>query len=78
MVVAPRTSGSTAGTFDGGGSGGWPSSRSITNAPRGTGDVVVPFAVTFRIAAWVRKPPRGEFGGRATRRMAGPLTPGIP
>ena len=34
--------------------------RSITKAPRGTGDVVVPLAVTFRIAACVRKPPRGQ------------------
>lgn len=47
--MVPRTSGSIAATFEGGGSGGSPSRRSITNAPRGTGLVVVPFAVIFRI-----------------------------
>ena len=62
IVVAPRTSGSTAGTLDGGGSGGRPSSRSITNAPRGTGEVVVPLAVIFRIDACVIKPPRMHSG----------------
>ena len=54
MVLAPRTSGSMAGMFGGGGSGGWPSKRSITNAPRGTGEVVVPLAVIFKMAACVR------------------------
>ncbi len=45
----------------------------MTNAPRGTGEVVVPLAVIFRIAAWVRKPPRGQSGGQlhpANRRAA--------
>jgi len=46
-----------------GGSGGLPRSLAMTNAPRGTGEVVVPLAVTLRIAAWVRKPPRGQSGG---------------
>lgn len=42
---------SIADTLARGGSGGWPSKRSMTKAPRGTGDVVVPFAVIFRIEA---------------------------
>ena len=78
MVTAPRTSGSTAGMFGGGGAGGRPSSRSITNAPRGTGDVVVPLAVTLRTAAWVRNGPRGVSGGSGTRRTCDPLTPATP
>ena len=62
----------SAGMFGGGGSGGWPSKRSMTNAPRGTGDVVVPLAVIFRIAACVRNGPRGNRpatprGGSASR-----------
>ena len=55
-----------------------PSRRAITNAPRGTGEVVVPLAVIFKMAACVRKPPRGEPGGSFTRRISGPLTPGMP
>ena len=54
MVFAPRTSGSMAGMLGGGGSGCRPSKRASTNAPRGTGEVVVPLAVTLRIAACVR------------------------
>ena len=41
MVTAPRMSGSTAGTFGGGGAGGVPRMRSSTHAPRTTGEVVV-------------------------------------
>src|SRR5579859_4347538 len=78
MVTAPRTSGSTAGTLGGGGSGGWPRRRAMTKAPRGTGEVVVPFAVILRMAPWVRKGPRGQSGGRETRRMEVPFTPGMP
>ena len=78
MVLTPRTSGSMAGMFGGGGSGGWPSRRSMTNAPRGTGEVVVPLAVILRIEACVRNPPRGESAGSATRRICDPLTPGMP
>jgi hypothetical protein len=51
IVAAPRMSGSTAGTLFGGGGGGWPKMRSIIQAPRTTGEVVVPFAVTFSTAA---------------------------
>jgi len=46
-----------AGTSPGGGSGGRPTIFRITQAPRFTGDVTVPFAVTFNTLAWVRKPP---------------------
>ena len=37
MVVAPRMSGSTAGTFGGGRGAGWPMMRSSTQVPRKTG-----------------------------------------
>ena len=47
-------------------------------APRGTGEVVVPFAVTFSTAACVSNPPRGQPGGSGTRRTCAPLTPGTP
>ena len=63
-------SGSTAGTLSGGFGGGWPSSRVITHAPRSTGDVFVPLAVTFWIAACVRSPPSGLPGGTGTLRTA--------
>ena len=76
MLVAPRISGSTAGTFSGGGGGRSPSSRVITHAPRFTGEVEVPLAVTLRIAPCVSKPPRGEPAGRGTGRTAEPLTGG--
>ena len=65
-------SGSTAGTLSGGFGGGWPSSRVITQAPRITGDVFVPLAVTFWIAACVRRPPSGLPGGTGTLRTAWP------
>ena len=76
MVFAPRMSGSTAGTLGGGGGGGWPMSRSMTQAPRTTGEVVVPFALTFKIAACVSRPPKGLPAGSATLRMAEPLSGG--
>ena len=76
MVVAPRMSGSTAGTLFGGGGGGWPSSFSMIQTPRSTGEVVVPFAVCFISAAWVMSPPYGLPFGKATRCMAEPLTRG--
>ena len=66
MVWVPRTSGSIAVILGGGGSGGWPKMRSNTMAPRGTGEVVVPFDVIFRMAAWVRNPPRGQSAGNLT------------
>ena len=78
MVVAPRTSGSTAGIPGGGGEGGSPRRRSMTHFPRLTGEVVVPLAVTYIIAAFAIKPPRGLPAGRGTRRMALPWTPGMP
>ncbi len=40
--------------------------------------IVVPFAVILRMAACVRKPPRRQSGGRGTRRICDPLTPGMP
>src|SRR5213595_3840155 len=64
MVVAPRVSGSTAGTLLGGGGGGLPSIRSMIQAPRTTGEVVVPLAVTLRTLACVKMPPRGLSGER--------------
>lgn len=41
----------------------------MIQTPRRTGEVVVPLAVTLRTLAWVRRPPRTESLGRATRRM---------
>ena len=67
-----------AGTFGGGGSGGWPTIFRCTQAPRFTGEVTVPFAVTFRTAAWVKNPPRPLSAGNGTRRMAEPTTSGMP
>ena len=74
MVVAPRVSGSTAGTLGGGGGGGWPRMRSMIHAPRSTGEVVVPLAVTLSTLACVIRPPRGLSAGSATRRSATPST----
>ena len=51
MVVAPRMSGSTAGTLAGGGGEGLPRMRDMIHAPRFTGDVVVPLAVTLSTLA---------------------------
>jgi hypothetical protein len=42
--------------------------RSLIQTPRVTGEVVVPLAVTFNTAAWVRKAPRGLSAGKETRR----------
>ena len=58
IEVAPRVSGSNAGISAGGGSGGSPSNRLMTQAPRSTGDVKVPLAVTLSTLAWVSTPPR--------------------
>src|SRR5262245_1028130 len=66
IVVAPRMSGSRAGTLAGGLGGGVPRIRSSTQAPRVIGDVVVPFAVTFITLAIVITPPRWLSGGSAT------------
>ena len=78
MVVAPRVSGSTAGTLGGGGGGGWPRMRSMIHAPRRTGEVVVPLAVTLSTLACVSRPPRGLSAGSGTRRSATPSTGGRP
>ena len=51
-------------------------SRSITQAPRTTGEVFVPFALTFKTAACVSNPPNGLPCGTATFRMAEPLSGG--
>ena len=66
MVVAPRVSGVIASTPDGGGGMCRPMMRSITQAPRTTGEVVVPLAVTRSTLACVIRPPRGESFGSAT------------
>ena len=68
IVVAPRMSGSTAGTPAGGFGGGVPRMRSSTHAPRRTGEVVVPLAVTFSTLAIVSTPPRWLSGGSVTLR----------
>ena len=78
MDLAPRMSGSTAGTLAGGGGGGSPMMRSMTQAPRTTGEVVVPLLVTLRIAAWVRRPPSGLPAGSETLRIAEPWSGGRP
>ena len=62
----------------GGGGGFWPRMRSMIHAPRRTGDVVVPFAVTLSTAACVRNPPRGLSLGNGVRRKATPCTGGRP
>ena len=46
----------------------------MTQAPRTIGDVVVPLAVTFRMAAWESRPPRGFDAGKFTLRGVDPLT----
>ena len=68
IVVAPRMSGSTASTSGGGLGGGVPRMRSSTHAPRRTGEVVVPLAVTFSTLAIVSTPPRWLSGGSSTLR----------
>src|SRR5204863_9899902 len=78
IVTAPRISGSIAGTLGGGGGGFWPRMRSIIHAPRNTGEVVVPLAVTFSTAAWVINPPRTLSFGSDTLRKATPSTGGNP
>jgi len=45
----------------------------MIHAPRTTGEVVVPFAVTFKMAACVRSPPYGLSGGSGTLRSAEPV-----
>ena len=50
----------------------------LAGRQRITGDVVVPFAVTFKTLAWVKIPPRTESLGSVILRMATPVTPGIP
>jgi hypothetical protein len=58
MVVAPRMSGSNAGMSGGGGDAGLPTTFSSTHLPCRMGEVVVPLAVTFKMAACVITPPR--------------------
>ena len=77
-MAAPRVSGSIVGTLGGGGGGGRPSTRSMIQAPRSTGEVVVPLAVTLSTLAWVIRPPLTQPGGSATRRSATPSTAGMP
>ena len=48
----------------------------MIQAPRRTGDVVVPLAVTFNTLAWVIKPPRTLSLGNDTRRKLTPSTGG--
>ncbi len=76
IVVAPRVSGSTAGTPGGGGGSGLPMIRSMIQAPRRTGDVADPLAVTLSTLASVSYTPRGESSGRVLRQSAEPPTAG--
>ena len=46
----------------GGGGMGVPNKRSATQTPLFTGEVDVPFAVTFIVDAWVQMPPNEESG----------------
>ena len=62
----------------GGGGDGRPNKFDTTKFPRGMGDVVVPFAVTFNTLACVSKPPRGLSDGSATRRISCPVTSATP
>jgi len=66
------------GTPGGGGGGFCPRMRSMIHAPRSTGDVVVPLAVTLSTAACVMSPPRGLSAGNGIRRKATPGTDGRP
>jgi len=59
-----------------GGAGGLPRILSSTQAPRSTGDVRVPSAVTFKTLACVITPPRCEPGGSVVRRSSLPCNPG--
>ncbi len=74
MVLAPRMSGSTAGTAAGGLGGGSPTMFFMIQAPRITGEVVVPLAVTFMIAPWVINPPWGLHSGNGALRSPDPST----
>ena len=64
--------------FNGGGGGSMPRMRSMTRTPRTTGEVLVPFALTFKTLAWVKTPPRWLSGGSLTFCRSTPLTPGMP
>ena len=66
-----------AGTSGGGGSGGLPTIFRMTQAPRFTGEVTVPLAVTFSTRPASETPPRWLSGGSGTRRIADPSTPGM-
>ncbi len=74
IVWAPRRSGSTAGTGGGGGEG-WPRIRSMIQAPRSTGEVVVPLAALISTLVWVKSPPWMLSFGNSTLRSATPRTP---
>lgn len=78
IVLAPRMSGSIAGTLSGGEGGVVPRMRSRTHAPRNTGEVVVPLAVTLSTPAIVNTPPRWLPGGRVVLRNVQPSTPAMP
>jgi hypothetical protein len=56
-----------AATFGGGGGTVSPNIFSNTKTPRFTGEVVVPFAVVFKMLAWVRSPPRMLVSGSENR-----------
>ena len=64
--------------FGGGGGMCTPRSRSATNTPRFTGDVLVPLAVTFITAGCVQSPPKGEPSGSLISRSTLPNTSGRP
>ena len=50
----------------------------MTQLPRRTGEVTVPLAVTFRMAACVSRPPRGLSFGSGTGTNSSLVTPGMP
>ena len=61
--------------FGGGGGVGDPNMAFRTNSPRLTGDVRSGFEVTTSTVPSVSTPPRGQSGGRVTRRISLPVTP---
>lgn len=78
MVLAPRMSGSMAGTLSGGGGIGWPSSRSETHTPRTTGEVFEPLAVKIDPPGFALEnfDPAGRWRDRYIQLINGRRNPG--